>query len=235
MCYLLYNKNTSLTAKSLAQALGLPAKKVIMSYPPTIRWGNSLNPFEEDTDYNNPHFIDVTAHKIKTFRVLSEHHISSIVYKTGIPEVFPVLIRTILTGSKGKGIIIVNNEGEYKPEYSNFYYSPLIPFSNEYRIHVLGGNIVKVMEKVPLEEGECIIKNSLNCTFKRKDINLMKYGKVIKEIIEQLCGVFPMQIMGVDLGIYEGIPYIIEINSAPSLNSATLELYVNFLKERLCL
>lgn len=234
--YLAYTRQTYITAKLLSESLQLNKSKTIKDYPPIIRWGNSFNSFgENDTQFNRPELIDISASKLRTFNMLKSNRINCVEYILGFPNTFPVLIRTLLNSSKGKGIIIVNNEDEYRDEYNYYYHSPLIPFDREFRVHVLGGNIVKIMEKIPLNEGEnVIVKNSETCTFKRKDINLLKCGNAIIEIIEKLYSVFPMQMMGVDLGIFNNEAFIIEINSAPSLNSVTLQLYVDFLKQNVC-
>lgn len=233
MSYLAYTSSTYITAKALSDNLNISMSKNIKSYPPLIRWGNSFNMFNNDTDYNNPELIKISSNKLLTYRMLSSHSIPTVEYKLGIPEYFPILIRTTLTGSKGRGIIIVKDESEYDSSYSNYYYSKLLNFSNEYRVHVLGGNVVKVMEKIPLSGDNIIIKNSETCTFKRRNIDIMEYGNKINDIVQQLYSVFPMNLMGLDIGICEGNPYIIEINSAPSLNSLTLELYVNYLKKEI--
>jgi len=41
--------------------------------------------------------------------------------------------------------------------------------------------------------------------------------------------------MGLDIGIFEGQAYIIEINSTPSLNGVKLEICVDYLRRELCL
>lgn len=230
--YLAYTRQTFITAKLLAENLNLRKNKNILDYPPIIRWGNSFNYFgENDTKFNDPRLIYISSSKILTYKMLSSNNINCTEYKRGIPDNFPVLIRKLLNSSKGRGIVVVNNEDEYLDEYQNFYYSPFINFDREFRIHILGGNIVKVMEKVPLEEN-IIIKNSETCTFKRRDIERLSCGKNISEIVDKLFSVFPMQMMGVDIGVVKDMPYIIEINSAPSLNSLTLQLYVEFLGEK---
>jgi len=225
--YLLLRNSTCLTGKLLAKQLGIKHYFNPRSNPPLIRWGNSSGYYDEDTEYNNREDIIVASHKVNMFNVLN-NVIPLLEYKRNSPpKKYPVFVRTLLQSSKGRGIIICNNEEEFYP-YSNYYYTEYEPFTREFRVHVIKGNIVKVMEKV----SDNTIKTSDTSTYRRIDSNKLHDGKLLFTSVEKLYSTFPIGFCGIDFGYSPEKGFVfIECNSAPSLNSLTLELYATTLKD----
>lgn len=212
-------------------------KKELQAWPPMIRWGNSdPSDFNEDNVINNGEHVETCANKLKLAKLLDNHHIPVVTFHKDEPKEYPVVIRTILHGQAGQGIIFAKNKDEWLP-YKGHWWSKYIKFQFELRVHTLEGVAVKIAKKV-LEhdddkEIEFPIRNADNgYHFAKKKLDL--YPKAI-ELAKQIHEFFPIAMVGWDMGycLKDHKYYIIEGNSAPSLNPMTLPLYGNYLLKKL--
>jgi len=217
------------------KGIKVKTSKAYLGYTPLIRWGNSDNPVANDTKFNDPILIAITAHKLRMSKILQENKIPCVTFQRGTPEKFPVVVRQKLVGQGGVGIIIIEDYEHWKP-YKDFYWSQFIPFRYEIRIHTLGGNPVKILRKKLLngeqEEKYPIRNNDRKYHYKRSDMSQPKYGNAL-QLVKDIYKIFPMMMVGWDIGYYNKLFYIIEGNSAPSLNSINVEVYGDYLLENL--
>ncbi len=236
--YILTHPSLSKSAKLLADALGINISYHPIKTAPTIRWGNSVGKYNNgETLLNHPDLIALCGNK-ERFSYLMDYfdiphvHINS---PGIIPENFPILIRRTLGGNSGEGIEICHSQEEFDELYTNNYWSYWYNFSFELGVHILGGQVMKVFRKEKEEEEEYPIRNlTRGYSFHRK--NPEKYKKLIpfcQNFFEKL----GLQFGRLDIGWdSENKTYrIIEANTAPGLsnNDNTLQMYVNFLKERI--
>jgi len=209
-----------------------------------IRFGNSepvyVGSREIPSDCNSVEFIQLCSHKLRFSRLLIEEGFYTPLFRaTGKPYNFPALIRTTLTGTGGQGIIKISNEEEFDRIFRprEFYWTEYVPTTSEYRVHILGGNILKVFKKLPPggEEGPMPIRNSRNgYNFSLRPLENHDFS-VLKDTIGKLTEVLKGKFYGLDIGWdAEKKAYIIfEANSAPGLNSVTSKEYAEFIANEL--
>jgi hypothetical protein len=212
-------------------------RKEVQKWSPTIRWGSSLPGLVEEVGVINSHDqILLTTNKVALSCLLSEHNIPCITFSKEEPTDYPVVVRKIIRGQGGAGIVIAKSKEEWLP-YRGCYWSLFRKFQFELRVHTIEGVVVKVMKKVMVEDGgkedEYPIRNDMNgyhFAFRDKD----KYAKAIS-LAAEIYKVFPITLVGWDLGydVKKHEYVVIEGNSAPSLNSLTLPLYANFLLKKI--
>lgn len=196
-----------------------------------LRYANSLEVNVQDTNYNSKEFIRLCGNKLSTSQFLIEHEVLTVEFNRGIPDYFPVVLRKTMYGQGGNGIVVCKNIEEFNREGgNNYYWSYYYPFSSEYRAHVLGNNIARIFKKVLRNgerEDEFPIRNLTKYDFSlRSDINAFpKLTAIVNKISEILPGKF----YALDIGINNGDPVIIEINSGPGLSENTAEFYTSYL------
>lgn len=229
--YILTSKTGILTGKLLGNLLNLNVFTKPQETSPIIRWGNSTGAYMYETIFNDRKLIDVASSKLMFSCWMAQTELAFIKLINTIPEHYPIFVRTLLNSYSGRGIVICKTEEEYE-KYKDYYYSYFVPFRFELRVHCLNGIVSKIFKKeCSTEEQDIPVRNSENnYHFSSRNINL--YPKV-HALVEEFFKVFPMKMVGLDLGYseVEGRYYIIEANSCPSLNENTAELYANFIKE----
>lgn len=232
--YILAHKSVFSSAKELAQELELRVTSKPKEIPPLIRWGNSEGNYKEDTNLNKRELISLSSRKLSFSDLMCQRGIPCIEYfRNKSPECYPVVIRTILNGRGGAGIVICRNEKEFRP-YQGSVWSYWYKFSYELGVHILGGQVVRVFKKIwPGDnEEEFPLRNfERGYSFKLRNI---EHYKLLPEAIQKFYAVFPISMARLDIGwdsvgrVYR----IIESNSAPGLshNEATLDMYVEYIK-----
>jgi hypothetical protein len=236
---ILSNRFTFPSARVLANFLTKETGKVFkattnLSKSPAIVWGNSLA--KNETDLNTPELVKISSNKRLFSELLESNNIPCLKINYGEPQKFPVVVRTILTGSKGNGIVVCKDREEFIP-YLHCGWTYWHYFKFELGVHILGGEIHRVFKKVSElnEPEEFPIKNAER-GYHYSLVDGNEYPKLIP-FIKQIYEVFPIQFTRLDVGwdtenkIYRAI----ESNSAPGLsqNENTLEVYGEFIINKL--
>lgn len=188
---------------------------------------------------NDPEFISLVSNK-KYLSNLIKEKIYTPEFSQGIPEVFPVLIRTSLTSSGGRGIIVCKNLEEFNANWmKGFYWTPYIPTTFELRVHVVNGKVVKIFKKISLEieESDSLPIRNLKNGYHFSLVSLGNYPKVsdVVNVLETFSEIGGQLFYAADLGWdYTNKKYFLyEINSAPGLNSNTAQLYAQAIVDKL--
>lgn len=131
--------------------------------------------------------------------------------------------RKLLNASQGKGIIIIEDEDNI--EYCPMYTKGILK-AHEYRVHVFGNKILDVTKKKRrnnIDRSDYIKNLSNGWVYCRENI----------EVPENLlsCAKAAVVALGLDFGAVDllyrkGVPYVLEINTAPGLQGTTLQRYV---------
>lgn len=200
-----------------------------------IRFGNSEDVHGIPSNCNSPEFIQLCAFKLRFSKHLIENGVYTPIYhSSGKPVNYPALIRTTMSGFGGQGIIrIFNDEQYYRYWREGYHWTDYIPTASEYRVHVLGGNILKIFKKVcaGYEENAVPIRNSHSgYHFSLRDPEIHDFVKM-RELVESLKPVLTGKFYGLDAGWdAEKKDYVVfEANSAPGLNKETARDYANFI------
>lgn len=109
---------------------------------------------------NHPHAVAVSSNKLDAFRAFAEADVPTTAWTTNADEAREwlndsktVFARTILRGSRGDGIVLVE-PGRISMDGSSRHtlpHAPLytrnFPKTHEFRVHVAGGRVIDVVEK----------------------------------------------------------------------------------------
>jgi len=203
------------------------------SKPIIFRYGNS-EPANCYEILNPPSFIRMTSDK-KIFSGYCDNiGISAPIFSKlnkVLPDSFPVLVRSTLTGQGSEGIYPVKTLDELSKIDTNWHWVPYYNLKNEYRVHVVCGEIVKVFRKKFEGESEdgIIIRNNSNSHFSlvntNKDGEFVKLKLVVSTLVEELTAKFNNYklffALDIGWGQNEREYIILEANSAPGLNEST--------------
>lgn len=228
-------------AKELANALGARVlKRKNSKYrfregDLVINWGARDCPFKGRGVANQPETIDAASNKLKCFQKMKEAGVSVPDFWTkpeDIPnDTFPIVCRTILNGHSGAGIVIANDRRGLvrAPLYTKY-----VKKKYEFRVHVLrkpGGetSIITTQRKAK--------RNGIDADFKVRNlangfvyvdndyfgVGLDKVHEEAKKALESVGLAFG----AVDVIYNEHLDraYVLEINTAPGLETRTAEAY----------
>lgn len=194
----------------------------------------------DTTFVNHPGRVTIAANKLLTFRALSDDGLDYILPQwTTDPTVvedwdFPYVARESLTGSKGDGIILVEDPSMPVPDAK--LYVKYIKKSQEYRVHCVN-ETAWVDRKardysVPDEEVDWKIRNHSNGFIYERDI------EAPQEVLD--AGVTAVDALDLDFGAVDVVwnahyarAYVLEVNTAPGLVGQTLDKYVEGIRRTL--
>lgn len=222
-------------AKALALAIGAKRSKGLKRLRRSViavNWGRSdLAPRGFPYKVLNPSDKVIRAtNKLSCLNRLAESGVGRVEHTTSIDivrrwlgEGAVVYGRRLLNASQGKGIEIITNA-------SNIPYCPMytkgIIKAHEYRVHVFGNKILDITKKRR--------RNNID----RNDYikNLANGWVYCREGIEKPqnlldCALAAVAALNLDFGAVDilyrkGVPYVLEINTAPGLQGTTLTKYV---------
>lgn len=245
-------KQGSASCKALAEALGIKRVKLQggrwkgREGDILINWGSSKDQVVEVAGrariLNPPHKLRISGDKLKTFDTFSLHNgiegqpnkvefpnytRDKAVAEGWIREGKKVVCRTTLTGHSGQGIVIAESVDQLvqAPLYVQY-----IPKKDEYRVHVMNGEVFFVQRKarkldVPDENVNWQVRNlDGGFIYANQDVQAPEAVKTqAKNAIMAL---------GLDFGAVDvvvtarGKVNVLEVNSACGLAGTTLNKYV---------
>jgi hypothetical protein len=239
-------KMGSASGKLLATALD--AKRVRPNgryrYRPrhiVVNWGNSTMPnwiCQDAHILNMPVNVGLASNKLKTLTTLRDHGVPCLTFTTSWDEASDwdedgwngnVYARFSLTGHSGEGIQIYTAD-EVLPHDAKLF-TKGIDNHGEYRVHVFQGEVIDYRKRSRAREDEPtrdqgLVRTHDNGWIFRQD-NLRRL-----ERIEDLA-IHAMTSLGLDFGAVDiikdenGDVFVCEVNTAPSMETRTLQAYVN--------
>lgn len=248
-------KQGSKSAKALATELGCKvlklegSKYVPKSQHSIINWGNTQEYKKEylslDGFYNLPENVKLVSNKLSFFQLCDGAPWLPTFY-TNKDEIededFPIVCRTILNGHSGAGIVLADCRDDLvdAPLYVKY-----IKKKDEYRVHVGRRTepeiddtpeyvVVAAQRKarkldVPDEEINWQIRNHKN------GFVYVREGFTLPDKVREVA-ITAFRKTGLDFGAVDvvvtskGVPYVLEINTAPGLEGQTVKDYANFFK-----
>ena len=141
---------------------------------------------------------------------------------------FPLVIKPAF-GRHGEGIIFVEDQETLDKALADNNQSLLVQkalnIKKEYRIFVVGGKCLGVIEKIP-EEGSRVANYAAGAEFRQAEIG----EQYIQDAIE-ICRQNKIDIGGVDIAFADGHYYLLEINRCPEFKAFTTATGVNVSEE----
>lgn len=207
-----------------------------------INWGSSSVPAEvaKCRVLNTPNTVVVCADKLKFFKKVDDDLLPpwTTDFDTAVEWVgqgFTVCARTILNGHSAAGLVLME-----KSDPSTLTQAPLytkyIPKKDEYRIHVVKGNVIdvqkKTLKKEKAESGDEInwkIRNLDNGFIYQRE-NIVAPDNVKAAAVEAVKQVgLDFGAVDVVLGTKDQKAYVLEINTAPGVTGTTCANYAKAL------
>jgi hypothetical protein len=258
------NGPLGVSGTKLAEALGIQVytPKIKPKYKPDItvlNYGCSYIPWLSDQHMviNKPEAITRACNKIETFKALNTHNIPIPFWcksKHGTDFWFNeydkpiVFCRTLLSASKGAGIVVARS---FEEVVDAPLYTLYIPKKEEYRFHIAFNRVIHIQKKLKLTPKELeareiidtnpLIRNSSNGYVFSSNINaeLDEDGSYIDPKFFMLTehSIHAVQALGLDFGAVDlivgkdGKTYVLEVNTAPGIEGVTINKYVSAIQE----
>lgn len=232
---LLYHRSTAKTAIALSQMLGLHRTKTpTTSDTVVIRWGSST-PAPVDVSINTESAIKLAANGMLSLETLHRHGVPAVeVFRAppSDPDSYPVFGRRIHHRA-GLDIVWVDTM-EAETRRSEFF-TKYIVMDKELRVHVFGGEVLRVFRKVPRA---CDADQRVKTSLRGWGYHIVDHTNYYKRA--QITAVNAVVALGltfgaVDIGWNETTRtyYVFEVNTGPALNSITLLHYCSKFEEYL--
>jgi len=236
-------RSGSTSARALSEATGIRRLRVpttfrFRSSDRVINWGSTKVLPGAIYAINHPANVAKAVDKIDAFSHFERYEVPTVpwtVYKGEAEEWQTegksVLVRTSCTSSGGRGIIVASPEDtlEDAPLYTMY-----MPKRREYRVHVLGGEVIFVQEKRRRRDVDGISSKIRNANggyvFCVQDVD--PSDKVLGAAIAA-CDCLRLDYGAVDIGWndYYARAYVYEVNTAPGLEGTCLEVVSNAIAE----
>lgn len=201
-----------------------------IDYDAVLRWGCTENFRHAPICINTPEMIHNVNNKPECRKTLIENEIrcpqtyfskEEILY-AGLnieDHMFPVIGRPS-RHAQGRNIVVSNSPTELARDTTSAYWSEIIDKDREYRVYTFFGRILMVAEKVPTEVGrERLAWNHFGGGAVFNNVRWNDWPiESCKEALKA-SNVMNIDFAGVDVMEKDGVPYILELNSAHSLTS----------------
>lgn len=206
-----------------------------------LNWGSSMLSDEalKSQIINKPEAVAIAANKLTFFNhvkdqvSIPEYTTDQEVAQEWLNDGKTVFGRTTLTGHSGQGIIEFQPNTVISQYWSDSKYKifvKYIPKKEEYRVHVMGGEVIDIQRKAVKFN---VNKNAVNFkirthaggfVFVRNEV--APHQKVLDESVKAVAA------CGLDFGAVDVIwndyyekAYVLEVNTAPGLEGTTLKNY----------
>lgn len=233
--FVIYSNKSCVTGRNIARYLGANHGKRQNDgrrYDYLIRWGSSRGveyiPSEETINLQRA--INGNTNKLDALRTLEEAGIPTPAFSTNPSDLdYPILGRAS-NHTQGSDINLILQERDVELTENDFYVE-YIPTELEYRLHVMNGDVFLVREKRKRngEDNHPYIRN-------------YETGWVLleprAEHPEHEIAANALEALDLDFGAVDlvrgedGREYVLEVNTAPSLNENNLPRYGERLAER---
>lgn len=222
-------------AKSLTNKLGyrvwmLKATTVPRRNNRVINWGNGTDYWDAGDDFNSK--TAKATNKLSAFKAFKEHGVPHPNWTTSKEEAQKwindgkfVVARKILNGNSGQGIVLCHKDTQ--PLVNAPLYTLYKPKRNEYRVHVVAGKVVEIVQKkrkAGTKADDKIRNHGRGWVFCRDGIFIPDgIGDVAINAVSS-CG---LQFGAVDIiwNEKENQCYVLEVNTAPGIEGTTVAQY----------
>jgi glutathione synthase/RimK-type ligase-like ATP-grasp enzyme len=229
-------RRRSRSARRLSRVLGIellnPEQQQPVAYDSVIiNWGSSQCPYSGRKILNPPEAVRLASNKRLAFERMKKEGVSVPPFaskKEAVSWTGDTVVRHKLTGHSGEGIEIVGRIPELPdaPLYVKY-----VKKKDEYRIHVIGQEVVAIQRKArrndtPDNEVNWQVRNHRNgFVFVRQNVSPPE------EVLRAARDTIPS--LGLDFGAVDvifgtdGKAYVLEVNTAPGMEGQTINDYVN--------
>lgn len=202
-----------------------------------INWGAATLPANARTGrvINSPEHVAGMQNKLTAFQTFQQGGVSipEFTHNREVARTWAgerntaVVCRTLLRGSAGNGIVIANTPAEvvHAPLYTKY-----VKKQDEYRVHILGGEIIDTQKKAKRRD---VNNDDVNYQVRTHDNGFiyMRDGVVPPDAVLSQA-LQAVNASGLDFGAVDVIwndrhqtAYVLEINTAPGMEGTTVDNY----------
>ena len=232
------------SARDLADALGV--KRIIPGgkwrpnrWSIVLNWGSGHMHFQHDRVFNPAASVAIAANKLRALARMRNAGVSTVPFTVnGLTAIDwlkageKVIVRHKLSANSGNGIEVIRPSKFKKNTVPNApLYTKYIKKDREFRIHVFCGQVFDFQEKKRKSgydfddnPDHALIRSHLNgWIFCRTGVTC---PTTVKNEAISAVEALDLDFGAVDVVVANGIPYILEVNTAPGLEQTTLNNYV---------
>lgn len=218
--YFLYHRTTAPTGRILAEALRMPSgyEGPARREDVLVRWGSTASiGYKADFTVNPAFAIARATNKLESLERMRERGVVVPDFARNPAELeAPFLGRTI-QHTRGQDIVLCMQQADARRDPRD-YYVRYIPVAKEYRARVVGDRCVRISEKVYADTAPYVpwIRNHSNgYVFQRPEIRLNEFQQALAVSAVNAHG---LHFGAVDMVVSDnGMTYVLEVNTAPSL------------------
>lgn len=213
---------------SLTKFKKIPINDFNLNNKIVVRWGNRIEIEKDERSiiYNDNQQARKASNKKLAREIFIKNNILCPQLLTPKSDnlKYPIIARPN-EHSKGENFVVINNLKEFETHYNtnniDWYYSEFIDKEREFRVHCGHGKILAIMEK---PKGEGIAWNRVLNEDPFVRVKQEEYKYKLFAIALQAMKVIGLDFGGVDIMLKGDTPYVIEINTSPSIENSE---YVN--------
>lgn len=196
-----------------------------------VNWGNYGLPAFGGPVLNSSAAVEIATSKMRTFDVLqaANVHIPEYTRDRATAQAWcrrhRVLGRDADRGSEGAGITVYEAGSEVG---QHRFYVKYIPKAREFRVHVFGGQVIDVQEKLKKSGGKlAYVRNTANgYVFTRGGLTDNPPPPGVRELAISAVTALGLHFGGVDVGSHATLgAYVYEVNTAPGIEGTTVLKY----------
>lgn len=205
-------------------------------------WGDALpSEVARCKVINKPEAIMKAVDKVSAFKCFIRDRVNCPDYTTDrhtaaqwATQGYKVYCRTQAGGSDGAGLVVFSGAGSELP--SARLYTKGLPIRNEYRVHVVGDEVVTYQKKVIRSDAVLgTVNNDVRTTSGGWGFEVVEDERLIPSNIDDEC-ILAVKSLGLDFGGVDvveasGRAYVIEVNTAPHLTPYSSRKLAAALKE----
>jgi glutathione synthase/RimK-type ligase-like ATP-grasp enzyme len=196
-----------------------------------INWGSGMQLFHNRNYLNNPSAVLRATNKLLTLESLlaAEVNVPEFTTRQSVAQRWvddgsTVVARRLLRGCKGRGIEMCA-QGTVVPTAP--LYTKYVPKYDEYRVHVMGGQVIDIQQKRRRHnvEANSQIRNERHgWVFCRQDVNC---PEVVAEAGVRAVAALGLDFGGCDIGFTRrgSVATVYEVNTAPGIEATSLDTY----------
>lgn len=235
--FFLYHRRSRPTGEILARALGIDHgeefRPITRLLGPTIRWGSRVSGNQDPfmRVLNPAAAIERASHKLESLELLKEAGIKVPDFDTD-PEAlveragFPILGRRF-QHARATDVVLCLQRRDWVRRPRD-YYVAYVPTNREYRLHVAGGEVIRVQGKyldVPSDYIPWVRNFASGHRFRapRRRLHNERLNDAVRAV----------ETLGLDFGAVDlivadnGAHYVLEVNTSPSCSPRTGAAYVS--------
>lgn len=234
--FFLYHRRSRPTGEVLAQALGAEHNTLLTGSAPRklIRWGSRADTWTDDIFpqvLNPAAAIERASNKLESLEVMKDAGIPVPDWDTD-PEAlvervgYPILGRRE-QHARGTDIVLCLQRRDFRRRPRDYYVS-YVPVNREYRLHVAGGEVIRVQGKyLDVSEDYVPWMRNFSTGYRFRAPRRRLHNARLESAIGAV------EALGLDFGAVDlivadnGSHYVLEVNTSPSCSALTGAAYVS--------